>query len=129
FMGTSLFIAKILGLVYLVVGVGMLLNKAYYEKMMKDFTKESGLLYFGGAATLVIGYLMVTHHNVWTGPWWVVLVTVFSWLALVKGVMLLVFPKVMTYMAKFFVDKLAVAPVFMLVLGAIFAYYGFGITV
>ena len=126
-METSIFIAKILGLVYLVFGLGMLISGDYYRKSFEKIIKDPfSPLYLGGVVDLVVGFLIITYHNIWVSNW-VVLVTIVGWLALLKGFSLLVFPKSMMKFSASFIKKKNWLPysLFVLVLGLIFGYYGF----
>jgi hypothetical protein len=91
-MEPSVFIAKILGPVCLAAGVGLMLNREFYLKVMKDFSRDSGLILYGGILALVIGLVIVEIHNVWV-PGWPVIITIYGWGGIIKGVWLLVFPK------------------------------------
>ena len=90
-MQVSIFIARILAVMYLLIGLGMLLDRPHYKRMMDDFLRNAGLLYVGALLAFVMGYLVVYFHNNWVSNW-TVIVTVIGWLALLKGVLLLVFP-------------------------------------
>ena len=126
-MEISIFLAQILGLVYLVIGVGVIFNSGYYHDMMKDFLKSPAILYLGGVMALLVGFLIVTYHNVWEQSW-VVIITIIGWIALVKGVVLLVFPELALSSSKSFLktkEAFAKYGIFVLALGAILSYYGF----
>jgi len=84
-METSLLIAKLIGVSYLFAGVGFLLNADYYHKAIKDLLKSATFMMMGGMMATLAGVLLVTYHNIWTGPWWVVLITIIGWIALLKG--------------------------------------------
>lgn len=85
-------LAQIIGTLFIVVGIGLILNGSYYRQMLAQFLKNDGLYYFSGALAFIIGMAMVLNHNIWT-PDWRSLVTVIGWLSLVKGTMRLVFPQ------------------------------------
>ena len=126
-MQTSIFIAKILGLVYLVFGLGVLFNGKYYRKLLEDMMKEVTNLYWGGISSLVIGFLIVYYHNVWEYSW-VVIITILGWLALLKGVLLIVLPDLMIRWTKAWTKAKSFMPVWgfvILVLGLIFSYFGY----
>ena len=93
-METSIFIAKILGLVYLAVGLGMIFSPGYYREKFEEMVKNASFMYLGGLLALVVGFLVITYHNIWENSW-VVLVTIIGWLALLKGLLLLIFPRTM----------------------------------
>jgi hypothetical protein len=90
-MNTSLLIGRLFAGVYIAVGLGMLLRPAHYGKMLADFTKSPGSIYLGGIMALIVGLLVVMFHNLWAGGW-VVVLTVFGWLALIKGCLILALP-------------------------------------
>jgi len=90
-MENSIFLAKILGPYCIIVAVGILLNLKSYQKILKDFCKNSALLYIGGILALLFGLLILLFHNVWAANW-TVIITIFGWLALIKGVWLIIFP-------------------------------------
>jgi uncharacterized protein YjeT (DUF2065 family) len=126
-MELSVFLAKVYGLVLVVVGLGMIFNKAYYHKMLKDLVAHSGFMYAGGVLALVVGVVLVLYHNVWVKSW-VVIITLFAWCSLLKGVLLLLVPQGMTKLCQsvlkndglyYFMGILA------LVLGVLLGYYGF----
>lgn len=126
-MNTSIFIAKILGLVYIAAGLGLIFNPNHYHKVYKSFVKDPALTYLGGAMALVAGFLIVYFHNVWIKDW-IVLVTILGWAALVKGVMLLVFPDTIRSFSKTMFKKhtsFVSYGFFALILGVILSYFGY----
>ena len=90
-MGNSMLIAKILGPYMVIVAIGILCNLKSYQKMMEDFLKNTALIYLGGVFALIVGLLIVLFHNVWMVGWQVI-ITIFGWIALIKGIWLIVFP-------------------------------------
>ena len=50
-------------------------------------------MYLSGFLALIIGNLLVVSHNVWTADWRVI-ITIFGWLSLLKGVVRLFFPSI-----------------------------------
>jgi len=124
-METSIFVARLLAVVDVVVGIGILMNPAYYHKMMTDLMKNTTFLFFGGTTNLVIGTLLVTYHNIWELSW-VVLITITGYMALLKGVSLLVFPgHVNMWQPLIKESALSKVAIFSIVLGLIFGYFGF----
>lgn len=124
-MDASHLIAQILGLVYVVVGVGVLLNPARYKKLVTEFTSNVGLGYIGGVLALVAGYLIVTFGP---GVWEVSyegLITLIGWLALIKGVVYLVRPDLMKKWTANFSKNVQSMTVVCLVLGLALSYYGY----
>ena len=94
-MENSVFLAKLLGPYFIIVAVGILFNLKIYQKIMEDFCKNSALIYLGGIMALFFGLLVVLFHNVWVASWEVI-ITIFGWLGLIKGIWLITFPNSVT---------------------------------
>ena len=90
-MDVSILVARILGVTYTAVGLGMLISGDHYRKMLNDFSKSPSAVYLGAFLALITGILLVSFHNVWEGNWKIV-ITLIGWLALAKGVIMLIFP-------------------------------------
>ena len=126
-METSFLIAKILGIVYLAIGLAFVFNHKYYHKLYLKLLKNTEAMFWGGICALVFGVLLTTYHNIWEASW-VVVISVFGWLALLKGVFLLFFPKWFTDFVKGFAKKkgfIRFMAFVCIVLGLFFSYYGF----
>ena len=68
-METSIFIARIFGICYLVLGTGLLFNRKAFRRIMEDFCKNAALVFYGGLTSLVIGVVIILTHNVWAANW------------------------------------------------------------
>jgi len=124
-METSHLIAQILSLIYVVTGIGMLFNAGRYTKMMSDLLSNDGFLFFGGVSALVTGYLIITFGpNAWT-PNFEGLITLIGWIALLKGLFLIIQPKAILSVAGFWLQYLQMGGGVVLVLGLLLGYYGF----
>jgi uncharacterized protein YjeT (DUF2065 family) len=121
-------IFQVLGIVYLAVGIGMLINPDFYKKLMSEFSENPPSMYLSGLAAMVIGYLLVTYHNIWPSDW-PVIITIFGWVALIKGLFLLLLPRVSIKISSFFqiqmTKLLTVWAVIIAVVGALLAWLGF----
>ena len=123
-MELSIFIAKIFAVAYLFIGLGMLMSPGHYKKMMDGFTNNPTMLYMGGIMATLAGFLIVNAHSVWVG--WPTIITIFGWLALLKGFMLLVFPDSFRFWGKAFKKiNMAGFGVLVLAIGLLFGYFGF----
>ena len=126
-MTVSIFVAKILGPVFIVVATAMILNKGLIQKLMEDFCKNSALLYFGGVSSLIFGLVIVIMHNVWAWNW-TVIITIFGWMGILKGIWLIVFPNTINkFMEGYNSNKLfiKVHSVFALLCGMFLTYVGY----
>ena len=126
-MELSIFLAKVFGLLFLLIGLGILLDKKYYNKIFKHFVRSPAHLFVTGFLSLIIGIAIVTYHNIWHGEWWVILITIFGWLGLLKGIFRLLMPRMVMDWIKSIMKKnaLMASAVFGLIFGVIFSYYGF----
>jgi uncharacterized protein YjeT (DUF2065 family) len=120
-------IFQILGIVYLAVGIGILINPDFYKKLLADCAENSLVMYLAGLITLAIGYLLVTFHNIWVKDW-PVIITIVGWMALIKGLFLIVLPKVSMKICNFFKGMtkfLTVWALVVIVLGGLLCWLGF----
>ena len=120
-------IFQVFSLVYLAIGIGILINPDFYKKLYEDFIENTSALYLGGIMALVIGYLLVTFHNTWTKDFSVI-ITVIGWIALIKGMLILVRPKVIIAITKAFVNNekaLKIEAVIVILIGLLFSFLGF----
>lgn len=122
-------IFQLFGIMYLAIGLGALINPEFYRKMLTDFGQSRPMIYMGGLGVLVIGYLLVTFHNVWVKGW-PVIITVIGWGALFKGLFLLVLPKASMKACGIFKDMgklLIVWAIVVLILGGLCCWLGFAV--
>ena len=92
-MGSANFIAQIIGLLFCIDAVGVLVNTAFYRRIVEEFIESPALCYLGGILALFFGLFILNFNNAWTADW-TVIITIIGWLSVVKGVLLIVFPKV-----------------------------------
>jgi len=122
-MELSILVAKIMAVVYITIGLGFLINSAYYKKALIDMMKDSGFMLLSGMMALVIGFLLVNSHNIWVKDW-TVLVTIIGWISLVKGVLIFLAPKLFTGLVKWMTQYMVVWGVLVLIFGLVFGYFG-----
>jgi hypothetical protein len=130
-MDTSRYIARLMGPVMLVIGIGMaagmFVEGESYSSLMKEFIGSRALIFITGVLALLAGLIVVNAHNLWV-PDWRVLITVLGWLAIFRGVMNLVFPALVQTMGDRLVASHAgvvAGAAFMIVLGAILSIMGY----
>ena len=125
-MNTTLFLAQLFGVLFIAVGLGMLLNQKHYGSMIRSVLKSDATLYFGGAGSLTVGFLILSVHQGW-GSISEVMITTIGYAALIKGILLIVFPGVFSDIAPSIVSKKLV-PLYgaiTLAIGVYLAYSGF----
>ena len=92
-------IFQLLGLAYFGVGLGAVISPQYYLKVLKSYAESPAVVYLNGFVILAIGYLLVAYHNIWVFDW-PLLITVVGWIALFKGLFMLVQPKLYVDLSK-----------------------------
>ena len=126
-METSILVARILALVYLSFALGILFNKDYYSKMLPELVNNRSAMMYGGFMALVLGFLILMNHNLWQ-PDWTIMITIIGWIAVIKGILLVVFPTHISIYKNNILDPKnltrLVLPM-MLVIGLVFGYFGF----
>lgn len=120
-------IFQVLSITYIAVGIGILINPAFYKKLFEDFIESASALYLGGIMALVVGYLILAFHNTWTKDLSVI-ITIIGWIALIKGIVILVWPKIIIALAGAMTKKagvLKIEAVAVIILGLAFSFLGF----
>jgi hypothetical protein len=125
-METSMLIARIASVIYLAAALGGFLSRNFYRELKNDMFKNAALTYLMGFIAVIVGALIVNVHNVWAGNW-TLLVTIIGWMALLKGICLIAFPKFMERVSTSFLSEKGqkVFPYVTLALGLLFGYFGF----
>lgn len=123
-MDLSVFIARLFSVLHLAIGLGMLLNRQHYRALYTGILGSPPLLYFGGVIGLFFGFSIITVHNIWTEDWRS-LVTLIGWIAFIKGITLLVWPKILVTHANFWMKNMQISALIVLGLGFLFGYFGF----
>ena len=124
-MELSIFVAKIIGVTYTAMSVGVLMGTISYKKMFQDIAKTPAVGPLMGLFAIIIGFLLIEHHNIWVKDW-PVLITIIGWAALVKGFLFLAFPNSLKFFEPMFTGKFAkIFPYFTLAFGLLFGYWGF----
>ena len=126
-MVESLFLASILGPVCLTVAISLALNLEYFPKVVKEFYKSPALFYSTAFFGLILGVVLVLFHNIWVSDWRV-LITIMSWLVLLKSLFAMLFPEFVIHKIKKFAKASAwyfFAIVLYLLVGGVLSYNAF----
>lgn len=90
-MDITTFLAQIWGPIMLAVGLGFFLSQKFYVKIYRDLEKDPFAVLFFGMFAMAAGIVHVLVHNVW-GNFSQILVSLFGWALLIKGVICVTFP-------------------------------------
>jgi hypothetical protein len=127
FMQTSLFLARLIGPVLLIIAVGIFANEKAYRALGKEVLASYAFIYFFSVADLVGGIAIVLVHNVWIADWRI-LITLLGWMMVVRGAVRILVPDAVRKMGK---KALANKSIFtvtaavVVVIGAVLCFYGY----
>jgi hypothetical protein len=90
-MNSSIAIAQVLGTVLAVMSLSILIDRKTVSTALEKAIQDRGFLWLWSFLILTMGAVMVAMNNVWTSglP---LLITIFGWLTLIKGAVLLLLP-------------------------------------
>jgi hypothetical protein len=126
-MQTSVFLARLIGPVMLVVGLAVFANQRAFRDMAEEFLASRALLFLSGLLIMPMGLAIVLTHNVWTADWRV-LVTLFGWLNAIGGAVRLVAPETVMRTGRAMLRRPYFTPIaaaIWVVLGLLFCLFGF----
>ncbi len=127
-MDASLFLARLIGPIFVIVGIGLLLNGDRYRAVVDEVMSSHALLYIFGAIALTGGLAIVLTHNIWVWDW-PVIITIVGWLMIVRGSFRIVFPQQVEDLARKMVARwsniLLISGLLVIALGAFLCWKGF----
>jgi hypothetical protein len=126
-MPVSVFLARLLGPLLLLPGIGLLVNPRAFRTMATEVAGSVTLVYLFGLLDFAAGLAIVLVHNVWTLNWRV-LITLIGWLLLIRGTArILITDTLMGYATTLIRNKrlyLASGSV-LVILGLVLCYFGY----
>lgn len=96
----EIIIAKMFSVFVISVGLGEIMNRKYFKEIAEAFSKSLIATFIGGIAALLIGFGILSVHNIWSADW-KVLITIIGWVAFIKGVWLIAYPQSIHSITKF----------------------------
>jgi hypothetical protein len=118
-MTTSKMIAGLIGPTLIAIAVSLLVQIGTLTALIEQGARDPALIYVSGILIFVAGVAIVRTHNRWTSRW-PVLVTVVGWLALLGGLLRMLFPTWLGQLALGFAPRtgsISAAAVVLLVIG------------
>ncbi len=125
-MQPAVFIARLIGPAFVVVGLGILANGPFYSALIREAVHSPTLIYFSGLMSLLPGLAIVNVHRSWSG--WPVIITIIGWLMVIGGVVRLVLPATTATLATDLYAKpiaILIAAIVVLVVGAFLTVMGY----
>jgi hypothetical protein len=118
-MQPVVFIARVVGPFFVVLGIGLLLNQQVYTDMVGQAVLVPVVIYLSGILALLAGVAMLNGYHRWTADWRVI-VTIFGWVLVIAGILRIVLPTVVAALAL----TVTTGPTYMAVVGVIVLVIG-----
>ncbi len=125
-MSTSVFIARLIGPVMLVIGLAVLANQRAFREMADEFLRSRALLFLSGLIIMPVGLAIVLTHNIWAADGRV-MITLFGWVNLIGGAARLCAPEYVMQSGRAMLKRphfIPVAAAFWIVAGLLFCLFG-----
>ena len=126
-MSTSVFIARLIGPIMLVIGLAVLANQSAFRAMAEEFLASRALTFLSGLIIMPIGLAVVLTHNIWAVDGRV-MITLFGWANTIGGALRLAAPAYVMQTGRAMLKRRYAIPVFAtiwVVAGALFCLFGF----
>jgi hypothetical protein len=123
----SIFLARLLGPLFLIVGASILISPKAFRTMANEVVKSVTLVYLFGFLDFAAGLAILLSHNVWLLSWRV-LITLIGCLLLIRGAVRMLIPEtIMGYAVKILRNKkfIPVAGVITGLIGLVLCYFGY----
>ena len=85
-MNTTLFLTQFWGWMMVILGVLFLLKKPSTLTAIFRLEADKTFVATSGYLSIILGLITVLLHNVWIWVWPGILITLFGWIALIKGI-------------------------------------------
>ncbi|CAM3007417.1 hypothetical protein [Legionella worsleiensis] len=116
---TTLFLATVIGWYLVIVSLYSLFYYQQLKSIAAEIMGQKGLFFVLAIVTLILGLLLVASHNIWVMSW-PVLITIFSWMVLISGLIRMFCPDTADKMRQSFMDdpiKMRIASLVFLIVG------------
>src|ERR1700730_15544457 len=90
-MTTSKMIAGLMGPTLVAIAAAVLVTLGSFRELVEQISPDPGVIFLSGILSFVAGLVIVRAHNIWAGGW-PMLVTVLGWLAILSGLVRMLFP-------------------------------------
>lgn len=126
-MQASIFIARLLGPLIVVLAIALFSKPAMFRTMLQEFIGSPIWLYFAGFMGFLAGMALILTHNVWTADWRII-ITLFGWFSIIRALISIFKPQwivaaghaILRHREIFFA-----AAAVNLVIGLVLSYFGY----
>ena len=121
----SIFLAKLIGFAFLIVGFALIIKTKNFQKTFKEISKSDAFMTLIAILPLVAGLGVVLSHNIWINNW-TVMITIIGWVMLIIGLVRLFFHKfIMEKIAMISKNKITIKTIglVLIVIGAVLLFF------
>lgn len=122
------FLAQLIGLLLLSIGVSLLFQGKVFMKALNDITENRTTLFMVGVVLFFCGLSIVLAHNIWNAGFLSLVITLIGWVLILRGLASMFIPgHGITRMVRWFkVEEFSWAyGILVMVIGAYLTYSGF----
>jgi hypothetical protein len=127
-MQTSIFLARLIGPIVLIAGIGMITNPALFRQIAEQSLSSYALIYLNGLLAMTASLAIVLAHNVWE-PDWRVLITLLGWFVAIGAAVRIVMPERTQRLGYRFLKQnphsVRTTAIVYLAVGAVFCFFGY----
>jgi hypothetical protein len=126
-MSNSVFIARLIGPVMLVIGLAVFANQRAFRDLAEEFLASRALTFLSGLIIMPAGLAIVLTHNIWAVDGRV-MITMFGWANLIGGAIRLAAPAYVMQTGRAMLKRpyfIPIAAAIWVVAGALFCLFGF----
>jgi hypothetical protein len=126
-MSTSVFLARLIGPVMLVIGLAVFANQHAFRELAEEFRASRALIFLSGILIMPVGLAIVLTRNIWAADGRV-MITLFGWLNAVGDAVRLVAPAYVMEAGRAMLKRpyfIPAAAAIWVVAGLLFCLFGF----
>ena len=126
-MSNSVFIARLIGPVMLVIGLAVFANQRAFRELAEEFLASRALTFLSGLIIMPAGLAIVLTHNIWAVDGRV-MITLFGWANAIGGAVRLIAPAYVMQTGRAMLKRphfITVAAAIWIVAGSLFCLFGF----
>jgi hypothetical protein len=126
-MSTSVFLARLIGPVMLVIGLAVFANQRAFRDLAEEFLASRALIFLSGLLIMPVGLAIVLTHNIWAVDGRV-MITLFGWTNAIAGAVRLFAPAYVMQAGRAMLKRtyfIPVAAAIWVVAGLLFCLFGF----
>jgi len=126
-MQPVVFVARLVGPLFIVLGLGCLINQTAYADMIGQAILVPVVIYLSGLMSFLAGVAMLNGYHGWT-PDWRIIITILGWLLVIAGIIRIMLPTAAAVAAISIYSEsyaMAIAGIIVLVIGGFLSFKGY----